>query len=265
MKMTSASQADAMDALIRRGPMTMVLVFSPSCPHCHTYMPIWEKMCKVKGRQSNMISVKSDVYQQTPMSEKKPVTGVPTVLFVDKEGKISEAKEPRNQVVMSNAAKLGVSEQVAASTPAPITVPNSSNLFRRTSSAPMAPAPAPITAPNSRNLFRRTSSAPMNPAPMTPAVIPGLPTGTSMSENPLRIIPGTPVMSTSNRMIGGGGNQRGGDPFTAFMLAAQQAGPAALLLGAYSTLKKNPRSSGLPAVTRRRRFRGRHRRSTYRR
>jgi thiol-disulfide isomerase/thioredoxin len=238
-----------MDALIRRGPMTIVLVFSPTCPHCHTYMPLWNKMCKMKGRRSNMISVKSDVYQQTPMSEKKPVSGVPTVLFVDKDGKISEAKEPRNQTVMTNAAKLGVSEQVAATATAsgtaasdPISAPNSSNLFRRTSSERAAPASAGSLAA---------------PAKL---VVPGLPAGTSMSENPLRIIPGTPVSSESANI----NVQRGGDPFTAFMLAAQQAGPAALLLGAYSTLKKkNPRSSGLPAVTRRRRFRSR--RSTYRR
>lgn len=234
-----------MDALIRRGPMTIVLVFSPTCPHCHTYMPLWNKMCKMKGRRSNMISVKSDVYQQTPMSEKKPVSGVPTVLFVDKEGKITEAKEPRNQTVMSNAAKLGVSEQVAATVPASGT----------------AAASEPIAAPNSSNLFRRTSSERMPAQPAVMQNIPGLPTGTSLSENPLRIIPGTPVTSESANV----GMQRGGDPFTAFMLAAQQAGPAALLLGAYSTLKKkNPRSSGLPAATRRRRFRSR-RRSTYRR
>lgn len=229
-----------MDALIRRGPMTIVLIFSPTCPHCHTYMPIWNKMCKVKGRRSNMISVKSDVYQQTPMSEKKPVTGVPTVLFVDKEGKITEAKEPRNQTVMTNAAKMGVSEQQAVT-------------------ATVSGTASPISAPNSSNLFRRTSSERPSPAaPPPPPVIPGLPAGTAISENPLRIIPGTPVTSESANV-----GQRGGDPFSAFMMAAQQAGPAALLLGAYSTLKKNPRSSGLPAATRRRRFRGR--RSTYRR
>lgn len=66
--------------------------------------------------------------------------------------------------------------------------------------------------------------------------------GSTEAPNPLPALPGLPVTS-----------QSGGSPWAAFLgAAATQAGPAALLLGAYGALPK--RSSGLGAARRRRRF-----------
>jgi hypothetical protein len=59
--------------------------------------------------------------------------------------------------------------------------------------------------------------------------------GTEVAENPLPALPG----------------QRGGNPWAAFMMAAQQAAPAAALLGAYAALPRTRRSSGLRATRRR--------------
>jgi hypothetical protein len=74
--------------------------------------------------------------------------------------------------------------------------------------------------------------------------------GTTVEENPLTEIPGTPVAMS----------QRGGNPWAAFLLAARQAAPAAALLGAYGALPK--RSSGLTAA---RRHHKRHKRRMTRR
>jgi hypothetical protein len=72
---------------------------------------------------------------------------------------------------------------------------------------------------------------------MENAIIPG----TMLSENPLSPIPATPVPSSEQVVT----TQRGGDPFSAFLLAAaQQAAPTAALLGAYAALPAK-RSSGL--------------------
>jgi hypothetical protein len=67
--------------------------------------------------------------------------------------------------------------------------------------------------------------------------------GTEVSENPLPPLPG--------QRGGQYGGQYGGNPWAAFMLAAQQAAPAAALLGAYAALPRTRRSSGLRATRRR--------------
>ena len=69
--------------------------------------------------------------------------------------------------------------------------------------------------------------------------------GVTMNTNPLTPIPGTPVSEVPRQAQGvqAGGMQTGGNPWAAFLMAAKEAAPAALLLGAYATLPE--RSSGL--------------------
>lgn len=102
-----------MKELIGRGPITIVLIYSPQCPHCHTYMPLWKRLCKQSDRRANLVHMETPVYSQLELSEKKSIDGVPTVLFVDKEGNVKEAESPRDERVMSNAVRMGVSEKEA--------------------------------------------------------------------------------------------------------------------------------------------------------
>lgn len=118
----SPSQLRAMESLFRRGPLTLVFVFSPSCPHCHTYMPLWKELCRVKSKKTNMVSMRADTYQQTPMAAQKEVTGVPSVLYVDTEGRVSEANDIRNRATMTNVVKTG-SPNLPAPAPAPAPSP----------------------------------------------------------------------------------------------------------------------------------------------
>lgn len=206
----------SIERAIRRGPMTIVLVYSPTCPHCHTYMPIWDKLSSQKGRKANLVSMEASTYQQTSLSEKKPVQSVPTVLFIDANGKIVEAKTPRNEEVMSTAVKHGVHETEATT---------------------ITESPEAMTSSKVA-----TTSQPGSD---------DLPVGTRISENPLIPIPGTPIKSSESEVVQMGGYRQvgGSSPWSAFMSMAQQAAPAALLLGAYAL----SRSSGLPATTRKRR------------
>jgi thiol-disulfide isomerase/thioredoxin len=114
MEVKTPRDARKIQDLIMTGPITIVLVYSPSCPHCHTYMPMWKELCKSKNLKANMVSMKADTYEQTPLASKKTVESVPTVLFVDQEGSVTEAEEPRNLEVMKTAATVGVGEQEAA-------------------------------------------------------------------------------------------------------------------------------------------------------
>lgn len=209
-----------MNGLIRRGPATIILVFSNTCSYCHTYMPIWKKLCQTQGRKANMISMEASTYKQTPMSEKKPVSGVPTVLYVNKQGEIAEIEEPRNTTTMKSYIRNTppAFTQVKQTLP----VPN----------PPMSVQPSP-PVPN-----QPMSVQPSPPMPMSESPSPTLsgPSTIRTSNSPLKPLPAT------------GGRHKGGN-WSAIISAAQQAAPAAALLGAYAAFPMQ-RSSGLgPART----------------
>lgn len=194
LRMTSPSQYRELEGLIQRGPATLILVFSTTCPHCHTYMPLWKKLCSQRNRQANLVSMRAETYMQTPMASQKSVKGVPSVLRVDKSGEITEVDDIRNMQMMS----------------------------------------ATVAAPAEERLT--TTVDPASVAHSVP--------GTEMSENPLPALPGQR------------GGQYGGNPWAAFLMAAQQAAPAAALLGAYAALPRRHtrRSSGLRRAIHRRRI-----------
>lgn len=187
LRMSSPHQYRELESLIQRGPTTLILVFSPTCPHCITYKPLWNKLCAQRNRQANLVSMRADTYMQTPMASQKSVEGVPTVLRVDRSGTITEVDDIRNMDKMS----------------------------------------ATISTPEPERLTSTVEEATIK------QIVPG----TEVAENPLPALPG----------------QRGGNPWAAFMMAAQQAAPAAALLGAYAALprRRTRRASGLRAARRR--------------
>ena len=161
MNMTSPSgpQLRAFQNMMNRGPLTLVFVYSPTCPHCHTYMPLWKDLCKTQGKQANLVSMKADVYDKTPLSAKKTVTGVPSVLYVDTEGHVTEANDIRNQPLMKNVVK--------SASPEPEEAPLSSEIFK-----PAAPLKAVI---------------PEVQPPAMPIQ------GSEVRENPLEPVPALPI------------------------------------------------------------------------
>jgi len=214
-----------MNALIKGGPYTVVLVFSHKCPHCVTYMPLWNQLCGTKGRKANMISMESGVYEKTPMAAKKQVTGVPTVLYVNDQGVIEEVEQPRNLTAMTNTVVSGSNSSSG---------PNQSSSYNLSDESVSSGSESEVDATNTNtntNTNTTTSETPFPMSEITPA--------SSEKPNPLHATPATPV-------------QRGGNPWAAFLLTASQAAPAAALLGAYSMLP-NKRSSGLGAPRRTRR------------
>jgi len=222
--------------MIPRTPLTIVLVYSPGCPHCHTYMPIWKELCKKKNRQANLVSMEATTYDRTPMSKSKPVNGVPSVLFVDSQGQITEARNIRDKTAMSNVVRSANTENMTE----PIHEVANIDLNTETES-PMVMSPM--------------SMSPMSMSPMV------------SSKDSLHPLPGyvVPSQRGGSQRGGnlGGGSQRGGNPWAAFLASAAASAaasaPAAALLGAYSMLPE--RSSGLPRPLRSRPIRSRPLRS----
>lgn len=230
------SEYGRLEKLIQQGPAVVILVYSPSCPHCHTYMPLWKELQKTPNKRANMATMEASVYEQTPLSEKKQVEGVPSVLYVDKAGSVSEVSDIRNMANMTGILKSGSNQGAIATL--------------NTESLREMAATATATEPKTAGV---------------PSVIPGE-TGTP---NPLPPLPGmtseqlqlkggarrrTRRQRRPHQQVGGryrsteqrGGNkishqQVGGNPWAAFLASA---GPAAVLAGAYAALPA--RSSGLP-------------------
>ena len=232
----SSKELRAMSDMIKRGPVAVTLVFSRKCPHCITYMPIWEKLCKTNGRKANMISMEADTYQKTHLASQKQVSSVPTVLYVNKAGEIVEASDPRNMSVMTNTVKLSPGSDLPPAVLSEVARRTSSEAteLKQNRTRPMS-QPMQVSQPMSQPKPMK----PVNPPIAKPMMNPVIP-GTMVSENPLPPIPG---------MV-----QSGGNPWAAFLIAARQAAPAAALLGAYSALPAK-RASGLPAPRTRRRNR----------
>jgi len=160
-----------------------------------------------------MISMESSVYSQTELSQKKPVSAVPTVLRVGPTGEIEEVTDPRQKVNMTNLIKMTPvsatpSEQapplepnrvmtqkknIKAAAPSQmlqqaLSVPKESNPIVPLTAASPSEMP-PLTA--SSNLFKTVTPMP-EAKRLTATQIPG----TTIMANPLLPIPATPVASS---------------------------------------------------------------------
>ena len=222
----------------------MMLIYSTSCPHCVSYMPIWKKLCKVKDKKVHMVSMEHSVYSETPLASKKSVSGVPTVIYVDPKGEIHEEDNIRDETVMTNAiTNLPLTPSAATSAS-----PSSS-----------APSPSPSPSPSTEEpVMLRTSEITDEDVPLKTlkerAATPYPARNTNSESNSLPPLPATPIFTEP--MSGGyreeqqrvsQTGQTGGDPWSAFLSVARQAAPAAALLAAYGMLPLK-RASGLHAA-----------------
>jgi len=256
MEITSPSQFRAVEKMINGGPVTLVLVWSKTCPHCHTYMPLWKELTRTKSKATNMISMEAPVYQASPLSAKKEVSSVPTVLYIDDKGKIQEVEDARNKTLMTNIVKTASPPSEPREERPPMAAAEAMNIEVR---PPLANAnamnigdvitkTAPAPSPLSMNAMRRTSNA-------KPPVIPSAIPGTEVALNPLPISPGA-TMSTEEAADSLMPEQPRAQQVGGSMASIiAQAAPVAILAGAYSMLG-NRRSSGLPPARRTRRRRG---------
>ena len=203
------------------------------------------------------------MYSDTPMAAKKPVSGVPTVLFVDPKGEIHEEDNIRDEGVMKKAMTESspiMSEEDSEDEE------ESEEEESEESDEPMLRTSEVSDGDQAYGLRPSevsdgvTEASVFRPAKnRTATPYPDSIRGTTEVEDTLPALPATPIRTLT--MTGGSykgsytGSQRGGDPFSAFVAVARQAAPAAALLAAYGLLPKNKRSSGLGAARRSRRNR----------
>ncbi len=211
----------------------------------------------MSNKQTNMISIRSDMYPESSLSEKKNVEGVPTVLYVNSEGRIQEVEDARDKERMKTLVASGSLSNTKPTLPSLPALP-AMNIKPTASPSLNVTAPAAPTMPSiSETMMPSMSESTAAVSPIIPPVVPG----TKVEPSALNIIPGSSVsnIGVSDAMQSmvpeqpaGAAVQQGGN----FGGMIRAAGPAALLLGAYAAFGRT-RSSGLPPATRRRRRRGR--------
>ena len=97
---------------IKQGDLTIILVWAPWCPHCHTMMPHFDAAAKSPNRsiqavkvQDTMLPAVNQVLTSNINKSAKPlnIEGYPSIIVVDKQGnKVTDIEPVRDTKSMTN-------------------------------------------------------------------------------------------------------------------------------------------------------------------
>lgn len=124
---------------IKQGNLTVILVWAPWCPHCHTMMPHFDAATKSPNRsiqavkvQDTMIPAVNEVLTRNINKEAKPINveGYPSIIVVDKQGnKVTDIEPVRDTKTMTkfmeNAGPLAEQAGINKPNQDPTSVANS--------------------------------------------------------------------------------------------------------------------------------------------
>jgi len=265
---------------IRKGPITIVLVYADWCGHCKEFKPIFENAEKSPNRTAQTVKVNDVMFPQmtdaitaklnrnaTPMS----VEGYPSVILVDKKGNMiqnvaavkeqatmnklmesagslaekSIAKKPNSARSMSDEndtrSKSGANASVIQGKPLPPL---------RVSKNSMAPSvEVESVSANSIGSFRNSkakATAIENEQEVTS--VPPMASGNNVNNGEFVEPPGSEElegdMISENANSGMRAKQGGGGLLTALGSSAYQLAPAGVLLALAATMKRRGRGRG---------------------
>jgi thiol-disulfide isomerase/thioredoxin len=89
----SEKDIDELSTLLKKSRHTLVLLYADWCPHCHTYLPVWDQLSTLPGRTANMAKVHFDMQEKIPAIAKAKIQGYPSVIKVLPDGTIEEFKD----------------------------------------------------------------------------------------------------------------------------------------------------------------------------
>lgn len=86
---------------MKKGPVTLVLVYAPWCGHCVQYKPEFEKMVATSNRNIQVAQLRDDMVNKAPLKNAN-INSYPSVILVNKEGEVVEEIQNRNDTAKMN-------------------------------------------------------------------------------------------------------------------------------------------------------------------
>jgi thiol-disulfide isomerase/thioredoxin len=101
---------------MKKGPVTLVLVYAPWCGHCVQYKPEFEKMVNTPNRNIQVAQLRDDMVNKAPLKNAN-INSYPSVILVNKEGEVVEEVQDRNNTQkMNQILEEGTGSNVGANT-----------------------------------------------------------------------------------------------------------------------------------------------------
>lgn len=96
---------------MKKGPVTLVLVYAPWCGHCVQYKPEFEKMVNTPNRSIQVAQLRDDMVNKAPLKNAN-INSYPSVIVVNKNGEVVEEIQDRNNTAkMNQILEEGVENQ----------------------------------------------------------------------------------------------------------------------------------------------------------
>ena len=86
---------------MKKGPLTLVLVYAPWCGHCVQYKPEFEKMVATPNRNIQVAQLRDDMVNKAPLKNAN-INSYPSVIVVDQNGNVVEEVQNRNDTEKMN-------------------------------------------------------------------------------------------------------------------------------------------------------------------
>ncbi len=232
---------DELEKRIKAGPLTLAFVYADWCGHCQRFKPTMEKLENLPGRSVQTVRIRDDMFPKTSLSSAK-IEGYPTLMLVDKTGKVESFKTEDGQVTNAIPDHTNVQKMTAlvrtAGRKEGLNALNESKMQNEN------PETISMEPPTLGNL----SNATVNPSVATPEIPKNI-LADRLSESSVQRLNANLVKSSNSLLKEAtapmkGGAQAGGSLWSQLMVASGRLAPAvALFMGAEAYRQKKGRKS----------------------